>query len=310
MIDNEITEVYINDRYSSNKFVNNPVNPSPIQILLNSKYNEETPFFSIVVPIYNQESLIVKHVQSIIDNTTEKLYELILILDSCSDNTEQNLLSWIICKKPPLLTKILILKSEQPLFETAADNLGFFCSRGKYILEIQADMEMTERGYNMKLLKPFLQNRLLIGISGRCCHDYACTIGIGKLGQLIESNLSELHYIDRESFYVGETCNRGPLLLDNKKLKELGYLDEENYFLDNSDHDLFARAYYQKKYICGYVPIDFISLLKNGSTRLMRDEKNEQVYQHYKKTKTGNRGFLKTNKQAGKRYIQKFKLIN
>jgi glycosyltransferase involved in cell wall biosynthesis len=305
------TENYINKRYSSNNFINSPKNRSSIKVLRNIKYNDELPYFSIIMPIYNQELIVVKHIQSIIDNTTEKNYEIILILDSCSDNTEANLLNWVNSEKPSILTKLLILKSEDPLFETAADNLGFLCGRGKYLLEIQADMEMTERGYNMKLLKPFLQNTLLIGISGRCCHDYACTIGIGKLGHLIEKNLSDLQYIDRESFYVGETCNRGPLLLDNEKLKELGYLDEENYFLDNSDHDLFARAYYQKGYICGYVPIDFISLLKNGSTRLKRDDKNEQVYQNLKRTKTGINGFLQTViKKTGKRDIRKYKLVD
>jgi glycosyltransferase involved in cell wall biosynthesis len=305
------TENYINKRYSSNNFINSPKNRSSIKVLRNIKYNDELPYFSIIMPIYNQELIVVKHIQSIIDNTTEKNYEIILILDSCSDNTEANLLNWVNSEKPSILTKLLILKSEDPLFETAADNLGFLCGRGKYLLEIQADMEMTERGYNMKLLKPFLQNTLLIGISGRCCHDYACTIGIGKLGHLIEKNLSDLQYIDRESFYVGETCNRGPLLLDNEKLKELGYLDEENYFLDNSDHDLFARAYYEKGYICGYVPIDFISLLKNGSTRLKRDDKNEQAYQNLKRTKTGINGFLQTViKKTGKRDIRKYKLVD
>ncbi len=44
-------------------------------------------------------------------------------------------------------------------------------------------------------------------------------------------------------------------------------MDEENYFLDDSDHDLMARAYLEKKYICGYVPIDFKAPLCDGSTR-------------------------------------------
>jgi hypothetical protein len=57
------------------------------------------------------------------------------------------------------------------------------------------------------------------------------------------------------------------LLLDRAKLAELNYLDEENYFLDNSDHDLMARAYLEKQYICGYVPIEFRSPLSFGSTR-------------------------------------------
>jgi len=305
-----ITEEAINNRYISKQFINNPKNQSNITILFNKQYFDEPPFFSIIMPIYNQEEIIANHIQSILDNTTHKYYEIILILDCCSDNTEETVLAFANKIQNPLLTKILILKSDNPLFETAADNLGFFCAQGTYVLEIQADMMMTDPGYNMKLLKPFLQNESIIGISGRCCHDYACTSGIGKIGQLIERTLKEIPNIDADSFYTGETCNRGPLLIDLSKLRNIGYLDEQNYYLDNSDHDLFARAYYQKGWICGYVPIDFIALLKNGSTKKPRDKKNEHVYQMYKKAKTGSNGFLNTIKSLEKRPIKQYKLID
>ena len=296
--------IQINERYNKNMFINNPNFNSNIKIVLNKNNiinkNNENTFFSIVIPIHNQESIINKNILSILNNTSEKPYELILIIDSCSDNTEQNLLTLFnnnfIFEKYILLTKILILKSEIPLFETSADNLGFYCSQGEYILEIQADMEMTDYGYNMKLLKPFLNNDRIIGISGRCCHNFQCTNGIGKLGMDVLKKIADLPNIDINSYYIGETCNRGPLLLNHTKLKELGYLDEVNYFLDNSDHDLFARAFLQKKWICGYVPIDFISLLENGTTRKQRNEINQKYYNIKKQlTKNGENGFLKKN---------------
>ena len=296
--------IEINNRCKKNMFINNPNFYSNIKIVLNKNNiinkNNENTFFSIVIPIHNQESIINKNILSILNNTSEKPYELILIIDSCSDNTEQNLLTLFnnnfIFEKYILLTKILILKSEIPLFETSADNLGFYCSQGEYILEIQADMEMTDYGYNMKLLKPFLNNDRIIGISGRCCHNFQCTNGIGKLGMDVLKKIADLPNIDINSYYIGETCNRGPLLLNHTKLKELGYLDEVNYFLDNSDHDLFARAFLQKKWICGYVPIDFISLLENGTTRKQRNEINQKYYNIKKQlTKNGENGFLKKN---------------
>jgi len=296
--------IQINERYNKNIFINNPNFYSDIKIILNKNNiknkNILNPFFSIVIPIHNQESIINKNILSILDNTSEKSYELILIIDSCSDNTEQNLLTLFnnnfIFEKYNLLNKILILKSETPLFETSADNLGFVCSQGEYILEIQADMEMVDYGYNMKLLIPFLKNDKIIGISGRCCHNFQCTNGVGKLGLDILKKIDKLPNVDTNSYYIGETCNRGPLLLNHKKLKELGYLDEVNYFLDNSDHDLFARAFLQKKWVCGYVPIDFISLLENGTTRKPRNEINEKYYNiKLQLTKNGENGFLKKN---------------
>lgn len=296
----------INFWYKNKNFVNNPYENN-IEILLNKKIKDEIPFFSIVIPIYNQETIILQNLESILNNTTEQMYEIILILDCCSDNSEEIVKKYIdnmVVESYPLLINVVVLKSNIPLFETSADNLGFYCSTGKYILEIQADMKMIDYGYNMQLLKPFILNNNIIGISGRCCHSFDETQGIGKLGGDIIKSLSELN-INKNAYYIAETCNRGPLLLDHSKLKELDYLDETNYFLDNSDHDLFARAFFLKKWECGYVPIDFHAPLENGSTRKKRDNINEKYYNIKKElTKNGTAGFLKNNTMAKRDIIK------
>ena len=283
-----INEYVINNRYKTTCFVNNPTFDSYVNIVLDKIINEYSEvFFSIVIPIHNQESIIINNIESILINTAMHNYEIIIILDSCDDNTENLLIDYfkdIKNERFILFNKILILRSEIPLFETTSDNLGCFCSKGKYILEIQADMEMTQYGYNIQLLKPFLKRNDILGISGRCCHNFICNKGIGKLGLDILKPIGEIPNLDINSFYIGETCNRGPLLLDNNKLKELGYFDECNYFLDDSDHDLFARGFLQKKWVCGYVPIDFNSPLINGSTRKKRNEINEKYYNLKKQT--------------------------
>jgi glycosyltransferase involved in cell wall biosynthesis len=232
------------------------------------KKSDEPIEYSVVTPIFNQEDVIVQNVKSVID-TTRGFFEIILILDYCFDKTEERLLAFLDSYTPsnPCLVQIKIFKNiEKPLFETACDNLGFRASVGTYCLEIQADMEMTEVGYNLELVKPFRLLPHVIAVSGRCAHNLFTPHGYGKLGPAIEQSLADLQ-IQRRKFYVFETCNRGPLMLDRKKLEEIGYLDEENYFLDDSDHDLMARAFLQKKYICGYVPIEFKSPLSAGSTR-------------------------------------------
>jgi len=57
-------------------------------------YSNNNIIYSIVIPIYNQEEIIVKNLQSIIDNTLEN-FKIILILDYCFDNTEQNLIDFL-----------------------------------------------------------------------------------------------------------------------------------------------------------------------------------------------------------------------
>ena len=286
-------EDFINTRYMRNILINKPdlLDFNKINVIYLNKISEKTPIISIVMPIFNQEEIIVDNLKSIIKHTTVFNYELILIIDCCSDNTENKVLEYMKENNySSNLIKITILKSNIPLFETSADNLGFIISEGKYILEIQADMKMTETGYNVKLLKPFLKYDTVIGVSGRCCHNLTNNKGIGKLGYSIEQPLN--NDIDKNAFYVAETCNRGPLMLDVSKLKELGYLDERNFYLDNSDHDLFCRAYYFKKWICGYIPIEFESELKNGSTRKPRDEINKKWLDIRKEMSKNNSGFI------------------
>jgi glycosyltransferase involved in cell wall biosynthesis len=231
-------------------------------------YNKGEPIYSVIVPIYNQEGIIVENIKSIIDNTLGA-FEIILILDYCFDNTEKYIIDFFdgySNNKAELIQVKIFKNSNIPLFETKCDNIGFKSSSGIYCLEIQADMKMTEMGYNLQLTKPFHILDNVIAVSGRCAHNLYNGYGIGKLGEDVEQTVEQLN-IERNLFYVFDTCNRGPLLIHRAKLEELGFLDEENYFLDDSDHDLMIRAYLSKGYICGYVPIDFHAPLQLGSTR-------------------------------------------
>jgi glycosyltransferase involved in cell wall biosynthesis len=231
-------------------------------------YNDGEIIYSVVVPVYNQEAIIVKNLKSIINHTLGN-FEIIMILDFCYDNTEKVLFEFLdnyVNDKSNLIQIKIFVERDKPLFETKCDNIGFKNSSGVYCLEIQADMEMTQTGYNTHLTIPFKLLNNVIAVSGRCAHMLDEASGIGKLGNMIEKSIDELQ-LNRNCFYVLETCNRGPLLLDRKKLEEMDYLNEEEYYLENSEHDLMIRAFLEKNYICGYVPIDFQSPLSDGSTR-------------------------------------------
>lgn len=270
------------------------------------EYNKKIIEYSIVTPIYNQENIIIKNIKSFIEYTLGN-FELILINDFSSDNTLENILDFFNNYKNTNnnLIKVKIFdNTKYPLFETKCDNIGFKNAEGKYILEIQADMEMIEIGYNLHLTKPFKLLDNVIAVSGRCAHNLFRPGGIGKLGINIEKSIENLN-IDKNTFYVYETCNRGPLLIDKHKLNEASYLDEKNYFLDNSDHDLMLRAYLNKKYICGYVPINFKSPLEDGSNRKKKkiinkkDIININILNNLKKIKS-NGQFLNNYKKYWK----------
>jgi glycosyltransferase involved in cell wall biosynthesis len=254
------------------------------------EFSEGTYDYSIVMPIHNQEAIIIDNLKSIL-NFTVGSNEIILILDACDDNTKDlviELFESLIDYKD--LRRVIICSSDVPLFETICDNIGFRLACGKWFLEIQADMTMVEMGYNLRLTIPFYLSNSIIAVSGRCCHNIIETESIGKYYQDIEKSVHQLG-IDRNFFYVNEVCNRGPLLLSASKTREMGYLDETNFFLDYSEMDLMLRAYDKKEWICGYVPIDFFSPLDHGSTRKPRNAKNTEIYNVRKARSNG--GFLK-----------------
>jgi|TARA_X000001382_G_scaffold99076_1_gene73509 glycosyltransferase involved in cell wall biosynthesis len=261
-------------------------------------YSEnDIPFeYSVVVPVFNQEAIIEKNIQSIIENMDSN-FEFILILDNCVDNTKGVVLDYFENNTFPNIAKVVVVEQNTPVFETTCDNIGFVLSSGKYIVEIQADMEMVEYGFNSNLARGLQQYDDVIGVSGRCTHVFGTAHGVGKLGEYVEKTLDPS--LDRNVLYMYGTCNRGPLILDRDKLKYMKYMDEQNYFLDASDHDLFARAYAEMDWRCGYIPMEFESPLVDGSTRKDLPADVRELNQHFlslKKERSGN-GFADTFRQ-------------
>ena len=254
-------------------------------LLKEYKYNDiKTIDYSIIIPVYNQEQIIVNNLNAIL-KYTGGTFEIIIILDFCYDNTEINIINFLNCYSHfnNSLNSIKIFKQpNSPIFEASCDNIGFISSRGKYCLEIQADMEMTEFNYNIHMTKPFNILNNVFAVSGRCAHNiFNHDKGIGKLGGLIIKSIEDLG-LNKNKFYTFETCNRGPLLIEKEKLRLLNFLDEKNYYLDDSDHDIIIRAYLKYKFISGYVPINFNSPLTHGSTRKISLNKHEEINSKYK----------------------------
>jgi glycosyltransferase involved in cell wall biosynthesis len=305
---NSISEV---NAFLKNMYVDSGLYGSPVPIKEQADGLLECVYFlaiddhinySVVMPIHNQGSIIQRNLQALM-NCISGSYELILILDACEDNTKSEVL-WFLNNVSCAfgLNRIIVVESDVPLFETVCDNIGFRLASGKWFLEIQADMKMTEKEFNWALTKPFLSDDKVIAVSGRCCHSLDQREIIGRGGHAIERTVSELG-LDRSLFYVHEVCNRGPLLLDAAKVKAMGYLDETNFYLDYSEIDMVLRAYDAKGWICGYVPIDFESPLSDGSTRKVRDPLNEYILNVRRNRAVGgggiNSGFVATYRRRG-----------
>ena len=271
----------------------------PTDILIRD-YCKQTPTFSVVMPIHNQERIIQRVLSSVADMTLG-YYELILILDGCTDGTLDRVIEWVeLLKIPNYLVRIHILENPAGIFETSCDNQGFVLSRGDYIVEVQADMVILTFGYNILLASPLVQYRDLIAISGRCCHginNMPGGIHVGKLGETVSR--PHLMLQDFEGFgkvVLSHTVNRGPLVLRRSMLEALGFLDEAHYVLGDDEHDLFARAWVQKQWRCGFVPVEVYSPLEWGSTRKERPP-NVQAYLEQREKNT-EQGFFNLNRST------------
>jgi hypothetical protein len=58
-----------------------------------------------------------------------------------------------------------------------------------------------------------------------------------------------------------------------RSLEELNYLDEQTFVLGDDEHDLFIRAWEQKKWRTAFCPVEVYSPLSWGSTRKARPAK-------------------------------------
>lgn len=251
--------------------------------------------YSIVMPVHDQEEIIVANIKSIVANTVGT-FEMLFVFDGCTDSSEKLALDYLASKNWSLLTniaRICVVHQETSIFETSCDNMLFRLAKGKYIVEIQADMQIMTYGYNQILSNPVRLWNDVIAVSGKACHRFFKWLDGNGVGRIYGNQINEplkLAYDDMNVFFEWETVNRGPLLFDADKLRALGYLDEQNFVLGDDDHDLMARAWFQKKWRCGLVPIEVYMPMERGTMRKAMKETDKNILEIRKKRCNG--GFL------------------
>jgi glycosyltransferase involved in cell wall biosynthesis len=239
------------------------------EIIVDNVYRTESPTFSLVMPIHNQGNIIYDVLMKVFLHT-HGLYDLFLILDGCTDNTRVQVMQ-AVQTVPRELCQLTVVSNPTGIFETSCDNLGFVNARGKYIVEIQADMQIQTSNYNVLLAIPLEIYPDMIAVSGRCCHTLTSPLmGMGKMNSTVETP-HNLPFDKYNQVFLSHTVNRGPLVLRRSMVEELGYLDEATFVLGDDEHDLFYRAWSQKGWRTGFFPVEVYSPLAWGSTRKPRD---------------------------------------
>lgn len=220
---------------------------------------------SVLLTIHNQENIITDVFNGILDNISDNVKELIIVLDGCTDDTESKIDKLLPkARDKKLETKIIFTDNVN---ETKANNVGLKNSTCKYSIIVQDDCKIVEPEFDKRMLKPFQIIPNLLAVSGRDAVD--TRISNGKLDYYNCGGVDAC--TPKDIFSIRDGINRSPLMLDNEKAKQLGYFDEDFAPLDSDDVDLSIRGYKNFGYLVGSYVIDYESPLSWGTTRSNTD---------------------------------------
>ena len=135
---------------------------------------------SIIMPVYNQEANILSVIKCLLENVTLN-YELILIDDASTDKTNRLMNDFFAQgflgqSSNLLLTRVFSNKIAK--FETYCDEYGISLSKSNYCLEVQADMLLTDPGFDKRMMEAMQAHPECVAISGR---------GIERLAPIIRN---------------------------------------------------------------------------------------------------------------------------
>lgn len=280
-------------------------------VIFKKNYLEKKALWTMVMPVFNQAERLNEILRKVSKNASLP-FEIIFINDGSSDQTLERLKKFcspMNLKNNNKIVSSTIIHNEFPIFETACDNQGFRLAHTEYIIEIQSDIHIEEQSFDQKMIDA-MEKYNFSTLSGRHIHNFSLLdsnkpwikyplllmkwrilkIGsesFGKIGEKIFKKEKVKSY----ECYIGETVSRGPWLIKKSDLENYNYLDEENFFLGNDDHDFNRKLYENEKRKSGYIPLNIYSVAKDGSTRKKRHGINKKIYDFLKKKKKGSQDY-------------------
>ena len=234
---------------------------------------------SIIVTIHNGarrlpngEILLEKVLDGIVNNTVGD-YELLCMLDGCTDDSDK-----VVSKYEKARAIVL-----PDVFELLTNNAAFKEAKGEYVIVVQDDQVISEYGWNQRMQKPFDEFDDVFAVTAMCAHNwivnpntyhlYNPTAPVTGWCDILEhvDHASAVHGLPRNIFAVRSSANRGPLMINLDDLKKINYLDEKFAPCDMDDHDLMYRAHLQLGKVCGSYVIDMESDTSWSGARVTGD---------------------------------------
>lgn len=218
----------------------------------------------IVISVYNQEKLIPRVLAGVISSTTTP-FNLILVFDGCSDQSLSVSRTFIKENRTDLLRSLVILTADN-VFETRANNIGFRAAKEDYVITVQDDVIIEEKGWERRLTYPLRAYDDVFAVTSRAALNMQYLAG-DIVPRYVDCAGREFWSLPRNTFAIRNALNRGPIAFRADILKQLGYLDEVFAPGQFDEADLVLRAQEQHNMRCGVFSIDYRSDIDWGKTR-------------------------------------------
>lgn len=267
---------------------------------------------SIIIPVFNGEECLKKAVNSVLRQDFEEDYEIIVINDCSTDNTENIILDF-----NDKIENFLYIKNEKNLGVNESRNKAINIAKGKYIAFLDADDEwMPEKlsvqykamNENKEVVLSFTDFSIYNDKEEYICNNFDYWNFFKKENKESTIITKPTKTIIKENV-IGTSCvmvKKSTLLETNLFRSELGY---------SQDWDLWLNLSTKGSFLSINEPLMKYFMLQNSITRKKRTKKNliniVEKYKEYCDLKTykiaksncyaftGESAFLAGNKKEG-----------
>jgi glycosyltransferase involved in cell wall biosynthesis len=198
---------------------------------------------TVILTVHDKEATVAKILRGLITTLSTDTDRIIIILDGCTDGSQDEVERFL-RRAPPRFRFDLV--STNDVWETKANNVGLKMVESPYATIIQDDMLLKERSWDSKLLDIFEVTKVF-AVSGRAAHDFSLVNGRFSPVNLVgrEYPLGSVGFVARvaakvfawfQPYWIYKfiaptalrlTVNRGPLVLNMEKVRELNFFDEQ-----------------------------------------------------------------------------------
>lgn len=263
----------------------------------------KNPELSIVICNYNTEKLLKDTLSSIYKHTKDLNFEIIVVDDGSTDGSVKMVKRFF--------PRVKLAENDKNLGYSKSCNIGTKLSKGKYILQLNSDVNFTSETF-LKLILKFMDENPNIGISG--CKvirvdgslDLACRhalptitnsifqpFGLYKLFPNIKSTNYYMTYMPINQ--VAKVGGLGAFMFIRKELiEDIGYMDER-FFIYCEDTDFCHRAI-EAGWDIYYFPEISVKHLHAGTTNQIRIRAllifHKGIFLYYRKHYSSRNFFL------------------